>query len=180
MEPEISGRGQRLGRMGKRLLQWVGSGEEQATKGIPPLGREEGQCSEEGEVTAVGGGVRSNEKVGRHRSEERRGLPVVPSSRGSFSSRLVGFPQTSSERNGCQACLSPWSQEEDGLSRQLGPLPQASTPRPQSRSHTYVPPLPERCTAKKSGERVLGKALSPWGEQLEGGRRRDGSRRRQD
>lgn len=66
--------------MGKRLLQWVGSGEEQATEGIPPLGRGEGQCSEEGEVTAVGGWVRSNEKMGGHRSEEGRGPAVVPSS----------------------------------------------------------------------------------------------------
>lgn len=155
MEPEISGRDQRLGRMGKRLLQWVGSGEEQATEGIPSLGRREGQCSEEGEVTAVGGWVRANEKMGGLRSEEGRGPAVVPSSRGSFGSRLVGFPQTSSEWNGAKkrmGCLGSW-----------GPLPQASTPRPQSRTHTYVPPLPERCTAKKSGERVLGKAVSPWG-----------------
>lgn len=102
--------------MGKRLLQWGGAGRSSLQKGPPPLGRGEGQCSEEGEVTAVTGGVRSNEKMGGHHSEEGRGPAVVPSPRGSFGSRLVGFPQTSSERNGCQSCLSPWSQEEDGLS----------------------------------------------------------------
>lgn len=124
MEPEIGGRDQSLGGMGKRLLQWVGDGEEQATEGIsppPPMGRGEGQCSEGGEVTAVGGGVKSNEELGGLRSEEGRGQAVVPPPVSCSGSRLVGFPQTSSEQNGCQACLSPWSQEEDGLSGQLGP-----------------------------------------------------------
>jgi hypothetical protein len=60
VEPEASGRGQRLGGLAKRLLQWVGGGEERAAirhcrRGSPfPVERGEGQCSEEGEVTAVG------------------------------------------------------------------------------------------------------------------------------
>ena len=44
----------------------------EAVEGIPPTppsGRE-GHCSEEGEVTAVGGGVTPNVGVGGHRSEE--------------------------------------------------------------------------------------------------------------
>lgn len=61
VEPEASGRGQRLGGLGKRLLQWVGGGEEQAAirhcrRGSPLPVEREGQCSEEGEVTAVGAG----------------------------------------------------------------------------------------------------------------------------
>lgn len=59
MEPDASGRGQRLGGLAKRLLQWVGGGEEQAAirhcrRGSPFPEEREGQCSEEGEVTAVG------------------------------------------------------------------------------------------------------------------------------
>lgn len=34
MEPETSGRGQRLGGLGKRLLQWLGGGEEQTAVGL--------------------------------------------------------------------------------------------------------------------------------------------------
>lgn len=69
--------------MGKRLLQWVGGREELAAvlalEGIPPTpwGRE-GQCSEEGEVTAVGGGVESNGEKGGHRSEEGGALAEIP------------------------------------------------------------------------------------------------------
>ena len=65
MEPEISGRGQRLGgweRQERGYCSGWGVGrswvQSPAVEGIPPpVGSGEGHCSEEGEVTAVEGGV---------------------------------------------------------------------------------------------------------------------------
>lgn len=108
---------------------------------------------------------------------------VVPSPLGSLGSRLVGCAQTSSERNGCQACLSPWSQEEDGQSAQLKPSFTApSHPTYHPSPHAQVPISPKCATLRshrrpveRSGERVLGKALRPWGSQRGGRRRREPS-----
>lgn len=111
--------------MGKGLPQWVGVGRgrplPQAAEGIPTPSRGigEGQCSEEGEVTAVRGRVRATSEAGGHRSEGEGA--AVPSPLRSLASRLAGFAQTSSGRNGCQACLSPWSHQEGGQPAQLKP-----------------------------------------------------------
>lgn len=64
MEPETSGRGQRLGGLGKRLLQWLGVGRsklqwasvEARGSSSPPVEIGKGQCSEEGELAAAGAG----------------------------------------------------------------------------------------------------------------------------
>lgn len=81
----------------------------EAVEGIPPTpasGRGEGHCSEEGEVTAVGDGVTPSVEVGGHHSEESGAQQGFPHPFSRFGSQLVGFPQISSERNGCQVCLS--------------------------------------------------------------------------
>lgn len=136
----ISGRGYRLGAMGKRLLQWVGVGEEVAAvlalEGIPPhpTGRE-GQCSEEGEVTAVGGRGGSNGEKGGHRSEEG-GAPAEVASPplSSSDSRLVGFPQISEcNGSGLHFSLEPrrgWAVWAAGASPPEPPSHANLTPQP--------------------------------------------------
>lgn len=87
----------------------------------------------------MGGGVRSNEEPGG--TAVRRGGAGRPFPR-PLSSRLVGFPQISSGRYRCQACMSLWSQEEHGWSGQQGPLlqnphpTQLNTPAPTPKSQS--------------------------------------------
>lgn len=116
----ISGRDQRLGGMGKRLLQWVGGGEELAAvlplEGIPPTPwGEKVNAVRKGRSLQWGEG--EDQTVRREDTAVRREGPWerFPCPLSSSSSPLVGFPQIS-ECNGCQACISPWNQEEDGLS----------------------------------------------------------------
>ena len=115
-----------------------------AVEGIPPPVGREGQCSEEGEVTAVGGGVQSNDKMGGHRRKEGRAAAVAPSPPQQFGRRLEGCPQLSSGRYGRQACTSPlasrkarvvWAAWGEPLLQSPHPT-QANTPAPTPRSQS--------------------------------------------
>lgn len=155
------------------------------TEGIPPtttLGRGEGQCSEEGEVTAVGGGARSDEEMRGLRSEGR-GPAVVPSPpqqlwqppglvppdllRAAWLPALLAFLFGGVWAAGASP-LEPPSHPS------LTPSPHARIPislpnvRPSSSREMYV---------EKSRERALGKALILWGLQQGGIRRRDQGKR---
>lgn len=137
-----------------------------AVEGIPPpIGRGEGQCSEEGEVTAVGGGVRSNDEMGGHCREERRGAAVTPSPPQQFGRRLEGCPQLSSGWYGRQACTSPLASRrarvvwaaEGGLSSRA-PIPPKLTSLPPLRGPNLPPnvcPASSREMGDESGARIL-------------------------
>lgn len=156
MEPD-QWEGPEAGRDGKEVTAvgggWGGAGCSPAFRRDPPhpMGRE-GQCSEEGEVTAVGGGGGSNGEKGGHCSEEGGGPgrgslapSVAPAAHwwGSLRSQSVmaarlAFLLGTKKRMGC---LGSWASPPEPTSHpNLTPQPPFQDPSPSPKHPSLLFP----------------------------------------